>query len=294
MVNPCINPYIMKTISKNAIAGIFTALALPLLIASCNKKDDVDSDTNTAKNESTVESYYTEINDISDQVARTGNASGFKVTEDQGTLLSSCAVITFDTSSTVSASNPDTTTIDFGTGCIGNDGKSRSGKIIISSTGRYFDQGTVVTITPQNYFVNGNGVSGSRIVTNTGNNASGQPTFSVQVSGTVTLANNGGTITWSASRVRTWIAGYDTPLLFADDEISVTGSSNGTNASGGSWTCVINTPLVHKRECREIVSGTKTVTPSSRPVRLVNYGNGECDDTFEVTINGNTYTITMN
>lgn len=283
----------MKTI-KNTIFGIFATLALPLLITSCNKKDDIDSDTNTAKSESSVEQYYTEINDISDQVSRTGNTSGFKVTEDQATLLSSCSVITFDTSSLVSVSNPDTTIIDFGTGCIGNDGKSRSGKIIISSTGRYFDQGTVVTITPQNYFVNGNGVSGSRVVTNTGNNSSGQPTFTVQVNGTVTLDNSGGTITWSASRIRTWIVGYDTPLLFADDEISVTGSSNGTNASGENWTCLINTPLVHKRSCREIVSGSKTVTPSSRPERLINYGNGECDDTFEVIINGNTYTITIN
>ena len=283
----------MKTI-KNTIFGIFATLALPLLITSCNKKDDIDSDTNTAKSESSVEQYYTEINDISDQVSRTGNTSGFKVTEDQATLLSSCSVITFDTSSLVSVSNPDTTIIDFGTGCIGNDGKSRSGKIIISSTGRYFDQGTVVTITPQNYFVNGNGVSGSRVVTNTGNNSSGQPTFTVQVNGTVTLANSGGTITWSASRIRTWIVGYDTPLLFADDEISVTGSSNGTNASAENWTCLINTLLVHKRSCREIVSGSKTVTPSSRPERLINYGNGECDDTFEVIINGNTYTITIN
>jgi hypothetical protein len=284
----------MKTIKKNGIAGLFAAITLSMLVISCNQKDDIDSDTNAAKNENSVEKYYIELNDIADQVAKTGSASGFKVTEDQGTLLSSCAVITIDTSSAVSATNPDTIIVDFGTGCIGSDGRSRSGKIIISTTGRYFDQGTVVTITPQNYFVNGNGVSGSRVVTNTGNNSSGQPTFTVQVSGTVTLANNGGTITWSASRIRTWIAGYDTPLLFADDEISVTGSSNGTNASGGNWSTIITSPLVHKRSCREIVSGSKTVTPASRPARIVDYGNGTCDNTVNVTINGNTYTITIN
>ncbi len=284
----------MKTIKKNGLAGLFAAITLSMLVLSCNKKDDIDSDTNAAKNENSVEKYYIELNDIADQVAKTGSASGFKVTEDQGTLLSSCAVITFDTSSAVSALNPDTIVVDFGTGCIGNDGRSRSGKIIVSTTGRYFETGTVVTIIPQNYFVNGNGVSGSRVVTNTGNNSSGQPTFTVQVSGTVTLANNGGTITWSASRIRTWIAGYDTPLLFADDEISVTGSSNGTNASGGSWSTIITSPLVHKRSCREIVSGSKTVTPASRPARIVDYGNGTCDNTVNVTINGNTYTITIN
>ena len=284
----------MKTIKKNGFAGFFAAIALSMLVISCNKKDDVDSDTNTAKNENTVEKYYIELNDIADQVAKTGSASGFKVTEDQGALLSSCAVITIDTSSAVSATNPDTIIIDFGTGCIGSDGRSRSGKIIISTTGRYFDDGTIVTITPQNYFVNGNGVSGSRVVTNTGLNSSGQPTFSVEVNGTVVLADNGGTITWSATRIRTWTAGYNTPLLFADDEISVTGSSNGTTASGGSWSCGITSPLVHKRSCRQIVSGSKTVMPASRPARIVDYGNGSCDNSVDVTINGNTYTITIN
>jgi hypothetical protein len=284
----------MKTIKKNGFTGLFTAITLAMLVISCHKKDDVDSDTNAAKNENTVEKYYIEINDISDQVARTGSASGFKVTEDQGTLLSSCAVITFDTSSTVSATNPDTIVVDFGTGCIGNDGRSRSGKIIVSTTGRYFETGTVVTITPQNYFVNGNNITGSRVVTNTGLNGNQQPTFSVVVNGTVVLANNGGTLTWSANRTRTWITGYNTPLLFADDEISVTGSSNGTNASGGSWSTIITSPLVHKRSCREIVSGSKTVTPASRPARIVDYGNGSCDNTVNVTINGNTYTITIN
>lgn len=284
----------MKNFRKNLIAGTFAALALPLLIASCNKKDDVDSDTKAAKNENTVERYYIELNDIADQVARTGSASGFKVTEDQGTLLSSCAVITFDTSSAVSAANPDTIIVDFGTGCIGNDGRSRSGKIIVSTTGRYFETGTVVTITPENFFVNGNSIAGSRVVTNTGLNGNQQPTFSVVVNGTVVLANNGGTLTWSANRTRTWISGYNTPLLFADDEISVTGNSNGTTASGGSWSTVITSPLVHKRSCREIVSGSKTVTPASRPARIVDYGNGTCDNTVNVTINGNTYTITIN
>lgn len=284
----------MKSFRKIFRNALVPALVLPLMIASCKKNDDTDTDTNSARNESTVESYFNELNDITDQVAKTGTASGFRLAEDNATLLSSCATITFDTSSIVSASNPDTMIVDFGTGCIGGDGRTRAGKIIVSSTGRYFDQGTIITIVPDGYSVNGNAISGSRVVTNTGNNSNGQPTFSVDVNGTVVLANNGGTITWTASRTRTWTEGYTTPLLFADDVISVTGSSNGTKANGTSWTSVINSPLVHKRSCRQIVSGNQTVTPSNRPARTIDFGDGDCDNTATVTINGNTYTITIN
>jgi len=278
----------IKTISRN----IFLLGLLAVFTNSC-KKDDVDSDTNTAKNENTAEQYYTEIGDMSDEVARTNNLASFKTEEDQGVLISECVVITFDTTGEASLADPHSITLDFGTSCVGNDGKTRSGKIIITYTGRYFEQGTVITTTPENYFVNGNGITGFRKVTNLGTTASGQPTFSVEVNGTIVLANNGGTITWTANRNRTWTTGFDTPLFFYDDVISTTGSSSGTKANAISWTSQISdtAPLVFKRSCRQVVSGILTITPSSRPARVVNFGAGDCDQQATVTINGNTYTI---
>jgi hypothetical protein len=148
-------------------------------------------------------------------------------------------------------------------------------------------------MTPVNYTVNGNTISGYRRVTNTGPNASNQPTFQIEVNGTIVLADGGGTITWTANRTRTWLEGFNTPLIFNDDVFSVSGGSNGTKASGNTWTNVINTPLVHKRSCHQIVSGTMTVTPSNKPVRSIDFGNGTCDNQATVTINGNTYTIVV-
>ncbi len=272
----------------------FTALIAATVLASfssCKKDTENDTDTNASKNESVAERYFNEVNDLSDQAVKTGDLSSFKLAADEGVLLSNCATVTFDTSSSVSASNPDTIIIDFGTSCVGNDNKTRSGKIIISATGRYRDQGTVVTITPQNYFVNSNQIIGSRVVTNLGPNTLGQPTFSIQVTGSIILANAGGTITWNANRTRTWTEGYSTPLLFSDDVFSVTGSSNGTKVNGQTWTSSITTALVHKRSCHQTVSGILVITPSNRPQRTVDFGNGDCDNTATVTINGNTYTI---
>lgn len=271
------------------LTGMAATLGL-LTFASC-KKDNNDDDTNAAKHEATSELYFNEINDIADQVADKGNLSGFKTAEDQAQLLQDCAIITFDTSSNVSAANPDTIIIDFGTGCTGSDGKVRTGRIIVSATGKYRKSGTVITLRSDNYSVNGNMVSGYRRITNTGPNQSGQPTANTEVDGSIALANNGGTITWKANRNWTWTAGYATKLVLSDDEISLSGSSSGTGPNGGSWSTQINTPLLYKRSCHQVVSGTLTIKPSAKPERFVDFGEGFCDGTVKVTINNKTYTI---
>ena len=281
----------MKTLKNNLKYALLIAAVFSLVLNSCNKKEDVDNDTAVAKNESVAEKTFNEINDIADQAAKTGNLNGFKVESTDGILSSDCAIITFDTTASVSALNPDTISIDFGTGCVGNDGKNRTGRIIISATGRYRNDGTVITITPDNFTVNGNAVSGYRRVTNAGLNANNLPTFLIEVNGTIVLADGGGTITWTANRTRTWLEGFNTSFIFNDDVFSVTGGSNGTKANGATWTNVINTPLVHKRSCHQIVSGSMTVTPLSKSARTIDFGNGNCDNQATVTINGNTYTV---
>lgn len=267
-------------------------VSLTLLFSACIKDKDKDTDTNTTKNENIAESYFNELNSISDQAATTGALSGYKLSSDQGSMLATCAIITIDTSANVSVANPDTFTVDFGNGCLGNDGKTRRGVIVITASGRYLETGTVITIRPVNYFVNDNQITGFRRVTNLGPNALNQPSFSVEVDGSVILANNGGTITWTANHVRTWITGSSTPLLFYDDEYGVTGTSSGTKTNGLSWNSIINTQLVYRHSCREIVSGSITITPENRPARLVDFGSGTCDGSVSVTINGNTYLIT--
>jgi hypothetical protein len=282
----------MKSTPLLVRISMLLAIGMILNLSACRKKDDTDTDTDASKNESIAERYFNEVQDISDQAAKTGDLSTFKLSSNEGVLLSNCALVTFDTLGTVSASNPDTIIIDFGTSCLCNDNKTRSGKITISSTGRYRNEGSVITMTPNNYFVNNNQILGTRIVTNTGNNSSGQPTFSVQVNGSIILANNEGTITWNATRTRTWIEGFNT-LIFADDVYSITGAGSGTKVNGQTWTSLIISPLVHKRICHQIVSGVLQVTPSNKPIRTIDFGQGNCDNILTVLINGNTYTVTF-
>jgi hypothetical protein len=46
--------------------------------------------------------------------------------------------------------------------------------------------------------------------------------------------------------------------------------------------------------CRKhFTQGVLEHTPSGKAMRTIDYGNGACDDQATVTINGNTYTITL-
>lgn len=270
----------MKTLSVFTIAI--------LLFAACNREKP-DRDTRFTQQEAIAERLFDELNSLVDEAATTGNLSNFKLEGGELMLTSGCATVSRDTTAT-----PKTVTIDFGTGCTGNDGRTRSGKIIASYTGPYRQEGTVITISTENYFVQGHQIIGNpvRRVENIGPNADGHPVFQIDVTGEVIFANNSGSINWTANRTRTWTAGFNTFIL-ADDRYSISGSANGSNSAGVQWSALITEPLIVNMAlgCRQIVSGKKVVTPTNRPERTIDYGNGACDNTFTVTINGNTYTV---
>jgi hypothetical protein len=80
-------------------------------------------------------------------------------------------------------------------------------------------------------------------------------------------------------------------LNFYDDEYDITGTANAAVVDGDGYVANITSPLHIKIGCGYITEGEIEITPSDKPVRVINYGNGTCDGTFTITINGNTYTI---
>ena len=233
-----------------------------------------------------AEATFENVSDMGNEAydMKTGNM--FKSIEGNRLFLSECATVTLDTSVF-----PRILTIDFGdVNCLCNDGKYRRGKIIITFTGRYFEPGTVITHGFENYFVNDKSVAGSKVVTNMGENENGNLYFTIEVTGVIEKPDGGGTFSWNSSRVREWIQGSDTHNRW-DDIYLVTGTANGTRPNGLTWEQEIMTPLRVELACRFIVSGTVEMRPQDRPVRLLDYGNGDCDNIATVTINGETYTI---
>ena len=271
---------------------VLLSLGITLVLSACGKfRYDKDQ---SAEVNYKVESAFDEMTNISDQ-AITGNMVYYKnggvIVRQPGdkplTQKTACnVIITIDT-----IASTKTVTVDYGSSnCDCNDGKTRRGKIITTFTGFYHAQGTIITHTPVDYYVNDIKIEGIKTVENMGLNTSGQPYFNVQIDGVATLTS-GETVSYTSTRVRTWIAGFNTLLNRFDDEYDISGTASGTFSSGGGYTALTTNPVHIKVGCGFPVSGTIEITPQNRPLRVVDYGSGMCDATFTVTVNGQTYTF---
>ena len=106
------------------------------------------------------------------------------------------------------------------------------------------------------------------------------------------MANGGGTITWTSARTREFIAGASTPT-WTDDIYLITGTASGTSSKGNSFTAQTIDPIRKEMACYFIVSGSIEFIPSGKAVRVIDFGNGNCDNQATVTINGTVYNITL-
>lgn len=183
---------------------------------------------------------------------------------------------------------PHTLLIDFGeTNCTGTDGLSRRGKLFVTFTGAYGDEGTVIVITPQGYHVNDHAVQGSKTVTNAGANADGHTYFTVSVTGTVTAPDGSWTSSHDYQRTRTWIAGEGTLTPF-DDVYMIAGGGSGVSRHGTPFTLDITTPLRVEIGCPWIVSGAERITVQGGLTYDIGFGNG-CNSQITITVNGFTF-----
>ena len=156
---------------------VLLSLGITLVLSACGKfRYDKDQ---SAEVNYKVESAFDEMTNISDQ-AITGNMVYYKnggvIVRQPGdkplTQKTACnVIITIDTIASIK-----TVTVDYGSSnCDCNDGKTRRGKIITTFTGFYHAQGTIITHTPVDYYVNDIKIEGIKTVENMGLNTSGQP-----------------------------------------------------------------------------------------------------------------------
>jgi hypothetical protein len=231
-----------------------------------------------------------DVMNIADNAAKTGSA-GFRTSEATEVFdgLSQCATVTHD-----SISNPKSLVIDFGpTNCLCADGRYRRGKILVTYTGRYFETGSVKTMTFEEFYRNDNNLKGTRTITNNGLDANGRMNWTVNEQNMIITKSNGKVVTRNSVRTRTMIAGYDTPT-WTDDVYEITGSASGVNGNGISYTANITKALRRALSCRWIDSGTIEITPEGKATRTVDFGSGTCDDQATVSVRNRSRNITLN
>lgn len=268
--------------------GLVVMISSLVLFTACKrnpKTKDVDVDNTVASDNALGEFVYNDALNIADQASLTASGANLENYK----MRSTCATVTHDTTS-----NPKTITVDFGpTNCLCGDNRYRRGKILIAYTGHYKDSGHVHTITFDQYYVNNNQVLGTKSVTNMGHNANNQMYFTVTVNGLIIKATTLDSIIWNHNRTRTFVQGENTQTK-QDDVYEITGSGSGQRANGTSYTMNITQPLVKAINCDWIKAGEMQIQPNGGLLRTFNFGSGTCDNQATVTVNGNTYNITLN
>lgn len=273
---------------------VITIIAFSVVFStSCRKRRDNRS-TTTSQDQAAAEAGFDDIFKVTESAIKDNDLE--KAGNTFSSIYGNCATVT------INPPLPDTTfpktiTIDFGTtNCEDSYGVNRRGVITAVITGKYRDVGTSITINPQNYYLNDNKIEGTKVVENIGPNADGNTEFTVDISNAKITYTNGDFTTYESSRVREWVIGESTDGLLGilDDEYDITGTASGTDRRGRDYEMTITSPLRVAVLCRWVKSGTIEIQPEDLHLRTVDFGNGDCDATVNVEINGNTYTFVMN
>lgn len=281
-----------------------TAIALFLFATSCKDEDAISfssDDNSNLQSDASMDAQLEDLSDlagvamVSDNGTSTGSRAAGASREISGIVDTrfGCAVVTleFATPNNPPANDPPTVihgfiTIDFGTGCTGPNGRVRKGKIKVEFLGARFLPGSTVTITTEDYYVDGIRIDGTRTEVNSTESTEDAPKFTINETVTITFLDNT-TATRESTRVRTWYRAAN-PL---EDYWTVTGSAIGTTRKGIEYVMTITKALVFKRACAISskmvvpVEGTKELVVDSKKI-TTDFGNGNCDTSITITVNG--------
>ena len=259
------------------------------VLVACKKENTIVTEdpatestaiSTSANDDNTADAAFMDLKEVTDQ---TGLEPTTKSLDSAKSTFPKITVVKDSTSSTLIA------TVDFGTqNFMCKDGKNRRGKIQVKIMGNKNIVGSTVVYTAVDYFVNDNGVSGTKTLTVVDNHS-----FRIVVVNCKVTKANGGIITWNTDRTRTMTAGKDKPLDFTDDVFEVSGTTSGINAAGNAYKFTTLTPLVKAKACQWITAGKLKIERAGKLDAVVDYGDKTCDDQATVTIGAKTIAITL-
>ncbi|MDP4239023.1 MAG: hypothetical protein Q8904_06065 [Bacteroidota bacterium] len=282
---------------RNVLAMLVIAFGVANFTTSCSSDSASASATATtltatASDESQAATISDNVDNEVDNYVTTSALNGSGAVKSLvGTTVLTGPTITIDKPD--STNFPKTFTIDYGTtGFIGQRGDTLKGKVIVVVSNKMWKATSTRTMTFNNFSINGNAVTGKKVLTYDGLIGL-HPTWTLSAKDTITRTD-GSKVIWNSDRTRERINDNGTPLIYWDDNYSISGGSNGVNAKGVAFTSVIdaNNPLLIEGKWPFFTKGTVTTTSGNKTV-VIDYGDGTKDNKAIVTTNGVTKTITL-
>lgn len=268
---------------------IILGMALAFSIFSCSEDDsNSSSGLSEAKVSAKIDMATEDVAKIvEDQYALQVNPdAGKNDLETQN--LPSCATVTVELTASTWAR-----TVVFDN-CTLPNGNVLDGTIIVSGSLNFGTPSHTISYTFVDFHHNNILIEGNRTVVRSMQSTTAlstvHPVANMSIDMTVTFPN-GNVYHRVGNRVRELIEGFDTPMIWADNVFSISGSWT-TTFPVGTQTSTITTPLRVRANCPNIVRGVVEIVRNDNTA-VLDYGNGECDNQATLTINGTTTTITL-
>lgn len=268
-----------------------------IFFQSCSKDEGSISDTDLAlaQDEAYADALYDEVDNITGTEISTLDENNYSPENLKSTGDWICATITVDHPDLITF--PKHITIDYGEGCsvvFNGDTITRTGKILVTLSDRWYVEGATQTVTFENFTFNGVKVEGTRILTNLGLNAKNHFELGVVLQNGKLTFNDTAWMSRECNQVREW-ALHLNPL---NDSIIVSGTASGTNILGEDYERVITDPIVFGR-CTQytyqwgVLSGAVQVSNSERGTFTIEHSGDGCSSEVNITKNGHTYNYTF-
>lgn len=273
---------VFERVERKFLSAVYGLVMIggSFVLNSCNKTV-VDTNTTTVTDNSLCEEEFFRMTPMITSICATYKGDGVK------RVMSAHYPMVTVSDTVANPGWPRTMTIDYGTGVVDTlDGRNRSGVVTTSFSGYWHNLGTTATITYANYFVNSISYSGSVTITH------------ATTSGYEQTVENGvckqgsATIFYSGTTLFNQVYGVGDSLA-VDGVFNITGSGSGTDRDKTTYTVNITKTLLKRNNCSYISQGIEVISPSGLATRTVDYGAGVCDNQVSVSINGNSFNISI-
>lgn len=270
----------MKTLNYFAVAVLMLAT---FSFTSCNKDDETTPLAEVLQQDDEVGDYFDEVLAEADDVTLNYSGGALKSTVEQ--LASGAGTRTIETTFAGDTVIRTITFVDFTNNR--RPDRIKNGVVEIKMVGRhaqevFWRQVKLVSLT-----INNLPVKGTKVIAKTG-----AYQFTITLTGGRVDFADGTYYTRNVNHVRTWTAGFDTPMVIIDDEYAISGTASGVNRNGNEYVHEIISPLIVKMNCRWITWGIIEFTVNNQ-TSVLDYGDGTCDRIATLTVNGNVYTINL-